>query len=62
MVVSSVVGDGEYIIYIALAWRNKSFGNGISFAWGVIPTRMPYSKTRSKHAYIRISRREVVVP
>jgi len=29
----TVVGDGEYIIYTALAWRNKSFGNGISFAW-----------------------------
>lgn len=29
----TVVGDGEYIIYTALAWRNKSFGNGFSFAW-----------------------------
>lgn len=29
----TVVGDGEYIIYTALAWRNKSFGNGVSFAW-----------------------------
>ncbi|PBK94009.1 Coatomer, beta' subunit [Armillaria gallica] len=29
----TVVGDGEYITYTALAWRNKSFGNGISFAW-----------------------------
>ncbi|KII94541.1 hypothetical protein PLICRDRAFT_169285 [Plicaturopsis crispa FD-325 SS-3] len=29
----TVVGDGEYIIYTALAWRNKSFGNGTSFAW-----------------------------
>jgi len=29
----TVVGDGEYIIYTSLAWRNKSFGNGISFAW-----------------------------
>ena len=28
----TVVGDGEYIIYTALAWRNKSFGNGILFA------------------------------
>jgi coatomer subunit beta' len=28
-----VVGDGEYIIYTSLAWRNKSLGNGISFAW-----------------------------
>ncbi|KAF8634631.1 hypothetical protein AX15_000808 [Amanita polypyramis BW_CC] len=29
----TVVGDGEYIIYTALAWRNKAFGNGTSFAW-----------------------------
>lgn len=29
----TVVGDGEYIIYTALASRNKSFGNGLSFAW-----------------------------
>jgi len=26
-------GDGEYIIYTALAWRNKSFGNAIEFVW-----------------------------
>ncbi|KAJ9114335.1 hypothetical protein QFC22_005788 [Naganishia vaughanmartiniae] len=25
--------DGEYIIYTALAWRNKAFGSGTSFAW-----------------------------
>ena len=29
----TVVGDGEYIVYTALAWRNKAFGNGNSFAW-----------------------------
>ena len=29
----TVVGDGEYIIYTALAWRNKAFGSGNSFAW-----------------------------
>ena len=31
----TVVGDGEYIIYTALAWRNKAFGQGGSFAWAV---------------------------
>jgi hypothetical protein len=35
----TVIGDGEYIIYTCLAWRNKSFGNGISFAWA------PFSNT-----------------
>lgn len=29
----TVVGDGEYIIYTALAWRNKAFGSGSAFAW-----------------------------
>ena len=29
----TVVGDGEYIIYTSLAWRNKAFGQGSSFAW-----------------------------
>ena len=27
-------GDGEYIIYTALAWRNKSYGSATSFVWG----------------------------
>ncbi|KAJ6124124.1 hypothetical protein N7471_011441 [Penicillium samsonianum] len=29
----SVCGDGEYIIYTALAWRNKAFGQALDFAW-----------------------------
>jgi len=29
----AVQGDGEYTIYTALAWRNKSFGNALEFAW-----------------------------
>jgi coatomer subunit beta' len=29
-----VCGDGEYIIYTALAWRNKSFGSALEFVWG----------------------------
>ncbi|KAK0739774.1 coatomer WD associated region-domain-containing protein [Apiosordaria backusii] len=27
----AVCGDGEYIIYTALAWRNKSFGSALDF-------------------------------
>ncbi|CAG8603089.1 12782_t:CDS:10, partial [Acaulospora colombiana] len=30
-----VCGDGEYIIYTALAWRNKGFGNGLEFVWAL---------------------------
>ncbi|KAJ1504650.1 Coatomer subunit beta' [Coelomomyces lativittatus] len=29
----AVTGDGEYIVYTALAWRNKSFGSALEFAW-----------------------------
>ncbi|KAH3759001.1 coatomer subunit beta' [Pelomyxa schiedti] len=29
----AVCGDGEFIIYTALAWRNKSFGTGQEFVW-----------------------------
>jgi len=29
-----VCGDGEYIIYTAMALRNKSFGNALEFVWG----------------------------
>ncbi|KAI8804057.1 coatomer protein complex, subunit beta 2 [Cladochytrium replicatum] len=28
-----VCGDGEYIIYTALAWRNKSFGSALEHVW-----------------------------
>lgn len=30
----AVCGDGEYIVYTALAWRNKSFGSALEFVWG----------------------------
>ncbi|KAF7308636.1 Coatomer protein [Mycena chlorophos] len=42
----TVVGDGEYITYTALAWRNKSFGNGLSFAWA--PDSNTYAVLESK--------------
>jgi coatomer subunit beta' len=28
-----VCGDGEYIIYTALSWRNKCFGSGLDVVW-----------------------------
>ena len=28
-----VCGDGEYIIYTALKWRNRAFGSGQEFVW-----------------------------
>lgn len=30
----TVTGDGEYIVYTALAWRNKAFGKCHDFVWG----------------------------
>ena len=30
----AVCGDGEYIVYTALAWRNKSYGSALEFVWG----------------------------
>ncbi|EAU82527.2 coatomer beta' subunit [Coprinopsis cinerea okayama7 len=42
----TVVGDGEYIIYTALAWRNKSFGSAVSFAWA--PDSSTYAVLESK--------------
>jgi coatomer subunit beta' len=28
-----VCGDGEYIIYTALAWRKRAFGSALDFVW-----------------------------
>ncbi len=30
----AVTGDDEYIIYTALAWRNKTYGQALDFVWG----------------------------
>ncbi|XP_062229104.1 coatomer subunit beta'-2-like isoform X1 [Phragmites australis] len=30
-----VCGDGEYIIYTALAWRNRSFGSALEIVWSI---------------------------
>lgn len=49
----AVLGDGEYIIYTALAWRNKSFGKATDFAWSTEPndyaTRESGSSTVKLH-------------
>ena len=29
----AAVGDGEWVVYTALAWRSKAFGPGLDFAW-----------------------------
>ncbi|CUM62597.1 uncharacterized protein PRCAT00000149001 [Priceomyces carsonii] len=30
---ATVCGDGEYIVYTALAWRSKAYGNALDFCW-----------------------------
>lgn len=30
---AAVCGDGEYLVYTALAWRAKTFGKALGFAW-----------------------------
>lgn len=30
---AAIVGDGEYVVYTALAWRQKHFGSAIDFCW-----------------------------
>ncbi|KAF9584955.1 hypothetical protein BGW38_004501 [Lunasporangiospora selenospora] len=43
-----VCGDGEYIIYTALAWRNKSFGSGLEFAWALDSNEYAVRESTSK--------------
>ena len=49
----AVCGDGEYIIYTALALRNQAFGQALDFAWG--------SKDHDKDYAIRESSMSVKV-
>lgn len=44
----TAVGDGEYIIYTALAWRNKAFGTGTSFAWASDSSTYAVQETKSR--------------
>ncbi len=46
-----VCGDGEYIIYTALAWRNKSFGTALEFVWAQDSNEYA---TRESNSKIRI--------
>ena len=58
-----VCGDGEYIIYTALAWRNKSFGSAQEFVWaedaGVYAVREGSSKVK---VYKNFKEKTVVKP
>ncbi|KAJ3282117.1 Coatomer subunit beta' [Borealophlyctis nickersoniae] len=43
-----VCGDGEYIIYTALAWRNKSFGQALEFVWALDSNEYAIRESSSK--------------
>ncbi|CAD7700543.1 unnamed protein product, partial [Ostreobium quekettii] len=49
----AVCGDGEYIVYTALAWRNKSFGSADEFVWGNEASEFATREGRSK---VKVSR------
>lgn len=44
----TVCGDGEYVVYTALAWRNKSFGQGLEFAWSADSNEYAVRESSSK--------------
>jgi coatomer subunit beta' len=44
----TVCGDGEYIIYTALAWRNKSFGQALEFVWAQDSSEYAIRESTSK--------------
>ncbi|RKP36923.1 coatomer subunit beta, partial [Dimargaris cristalligena] len=44
----AVCGDDEYIIYTALAWRNKSFGRGSEVVWALDSNEYAVRESSSK--------------
>ncbi|KAI9889890.1 MAG: hypothetical protein M1814_004725 [Vezdaea aestivalis] len=51
----AVCGDGEYIIYTALAWRNKTFGPAHDFAWGAKENNNDYA-IRESNTSVKVFR------
>lgn len=43
-----VCGDGEYIIYTALAWRNKTFGKALELVWAAGSNDYAVRESQSK--------------
>lgn len=43
-----VCGDGEWIIYTALAWRNKEFGSALEFVWALDSNEYAIRESTSK--------------
>ncbi|KAI9364899.1 coatomer protein complex, subunit beta 2 [Zopfochytrium polystomum] len=43
-----VCGDGEWIIYTAIAWRNKEFGSALEFVWALDSNEYAIRESTSK--------------
>lgn len=48
-----VCGDGEYIVYTAMALRNKTFGQAQEFVWSLADASM-YA-VRESNAIVKVS-------
>ncbi|KAF7846462.1 hypothetical protein BT93_L4303 [Corymbia citriodora subsp. variegata] len=57
----AVCGDGEFIIYTALAWRNQAFGPALDFAWGSKDNNNDYA-IRESATSVKIFRKMKEVP
>lgn len=58
----TVCGDGEYIIYTALAWRNRSFGSALEFVWstdGEYAVRESTSKIKIFNKSFQVQQRRI---
>jgi len=49
----AVCGDGEYIIYTALAWRNKCFGTALDVAWSADASEYAVRESASKVVFFK---------
>jgi coatomer subunit beta' len=49
----AVCGDGEHIIYTALAWRNKSFGPALDIVWSADAAEYAVRESASKIVLFR---------
>jgi len=56
----TVVGDGECIIYTALAWQNKVFGSGIGFVWAGDSNTYAVLESKVKLRVFKTSRNAVM--
>lgn len=47
-----VCGDGEYIIYTAMALRNKAYGSALEFVWSTADSNMYATRESSTVAKV----------